>query len=153
MHYWVDLVCACSSSQQWYEIICSDRERKQRRVEELRKERQKKEMAECTFRPDLITRSFKKVTNYTYELQLVMWSKNLILLSSLATSYWKPCITPYHATKRILNMTRLTNSTHNHIGDNNNIFLFSFIMFTFKWWSNIRLCLFHKSKFNMITHM
>lgn len=61
-----NFVCAGSSSQQWYEIICSDRERKQRRVEELRKERQRKEMAECTFRPDLVTRSFKKVMKCTF---------------------------------------------------------------------------------------
>lgn len=51
-----------STSRQWYKIICTDKERKQRRVEELRKEKQDQEMAECTFRPQTITRSSKKVT-------------------------------------------------------------------------------------------
>jgi hypothetical protein len=50
-----------STSRQWYKIICTDKERKQRRVEELRKEKQDQEMAECTFRPELVTRGTKKV--------------------------------------------------------------------------------------------
>jgi hypothetical protein len=50
-----------STSRQWYKIICTDNERKQRRVEELRKEKQDQEMAECTFRPELVTRGSKKV--------------------------------------------------------------------------------------------
>ncbi|XP_024367520.1 uncharacterized protein [Physcomitrium patens] len=49
-----------TTSRQWYKIICTDKERKQRRVEELRKEKQDQEMAECTFRPQTITRSSKK---------------------------------------------------------------------------------------------
>ena len=50
-----------SNSLQWYKIICTDKEVKQRRVEELRKEKQDQEMAECTFRPELLTRGSKKV--------------------------------------------------------------------------------------------
>jgi len=50
-----------STSRQWYKIICIDKERRQQRVEELRKEKQDQEMAECTFRPELMTKGSKKV--------------------------------------------------------------------------------------------
>jgi hypothetical protein len=39
-----------------------DRERRQQKVEEMRKERQEMEMSQCTFRPELISRGTIKVT-------------------------------------------------------------------------------------------
>ncbi|CAM6056371.1 unnamed protein product [Sphagnum tenellum] len=45
-----------NSSRQWYKLICMDRERRQQKVEEMRKERQEMEMSQCTFRPELISR-------------------------------------------------------------------------------------------------
>ncbi|KAJ7537510.1 hypothetical protein O6H91_11G008900 [Diphasiastrum complanatum] len=48
-----------SSNNQWYRLILLDNERKQAKVEVLRKERQNLEMAECTFKPLILTRTDK----------------------------------------------------------------------------------------------
>jgi hypothetical protein len=50
------------SNGQWYKLICMDREERQRKVEEMCKEKQDMEMAQCTFRPELFSRGTRKVT-------------------------------------------------------------------------------------------
>lgn len=46
-------VIFCSSRYQWYKMILRDRAKWQTKVEDLRKEKQKAELAECTFRPSI----------------------------------------------------------------------------------------------------
>eukprot|EP00249_Psilotum_nudum_P028308 c37171_g1_i1 orf=89-523(+) len=42
-----------SNSRQWYRLLLFDRERRQSKIEAMRKERQSQELAECTFRPSI----------------------------------------------------------------------------------------------------
>lgn len=59
----------CSTSDQWYNIILRDNEKRQQKVEALRKERQKIEMKECTFAPEFLTkpsRRLRKVTSHLH---------------------------------------------------------------------------------------
>jgi hypothetical protein len=49
-----------------------DREERQRKVEEMCKEKQDMEMAQCTFRPELFSRGTRKVT--TSELYLASFA-------------------------------------------------------------------------------
>jgi len=49
-----------SSSDQWYDIILRDAEKRQQKVEALRKERQKIEMQECTFAPEFLTKPSRR---------------------------------------------------------------------------------------------
>jgi hypothetical protein len=58
-----------------------DREERQRKVEEMCKEKQDMEMAQCTFRPELFSRGTRKVT--TSELYLA--SLPLMYVISCAT--------------------------------------------------------------------
>ena len=43
----------CRNSQNWYKLVMSERERRQARIEALRKEKENEELAECTFKPSL----------------------------------------------------------------------------------------------------
>jgi len=48
-----------STKQEWYKLICMDREKGLQKVDSLRKEKEALEMAECTFRPELYGRGNK----------------------------------------------------------------------------------------------
>ncbi|CAM6029269.1 unnamed protein product [Sphagnum balticum] len=48
------------SNGQWYKLICMDREERQRKVEEMCREKQDMEMVQCTFRPELFSRGTRK---------------------------------------------------------------------------------------------
>lgn len=41
------------NTRHWYRLVLSDRERRQAKIEALRKEKESQELAECTFRPSL----------------------------------------------------------------------------------------------------
>jgi len=58
----------CSSNSQWYKLICMDREERQQKIEEMCKEKQDVEMAQCTFRPDRFSRGTRKVTTSEFYL-------------------------------------------------------------------------------------
>jgi hypothetical protein len=50
-----NLLACDSTHNQWFKIIISELAKRQQKVEEWRKERQEQEMAECTFKPELIS--------------------------------------------------------------------------------------------------
>ncbi|KAG0558316.1 hypothetical protein KC19_10G018400 [Ceratodon purpureus] len=49
-----------STSDEWYNIILRDDEKRQQKVEALRKERQRIEMQECTFAPEFLTKPIRR---------------------------------------------------------------------------------------------
>jgi hypothetical protein len=58
---------SCSTKQEWYKLICMDREKGLQKVDSLRKEKEALEMAECTFRPELYGRGNKSSKVMTFK--------------------------------------------------------------------------------------
>jgi hypothetical protein len=46
------------NTRHWYRLVLSDKERKQAKLDALRKEKESQELSECTFRPSLHKKDF-----------------------------------------------------------------------------------------------
>ncbi|KAI5065911.1 hypothetical protein GOP47_0018535 [Adiantum capillus-veneris] len=59
------------NTRHWYRLVLSDRERRQAKIEALRKEKENQELAECTFRPSLHKRDCHRPARFIHGGQII----------------------------------------------------------------------------------